>query len=248
MSSSRVVDGELISYAAIGVWYNPRQRLRHLKLENAPSIAALERISVSLCIRPWGEYGTESVCLAAMPDRILWTDDLIQAQLGAQEFGINRVWTQLLLENLASEGALSLDDYSRATALLVGMNYLVTLFNPDSIVAAFKATNWSPEDFPASHFRKVLSEVPEGAFVRLFLDVIRTLFGEALLLPEKRCIVVSCLIDLFADRPNGETRLAALGKLAVRMFGLNLVGATEFQRCFDRWMKLRQEPIIVIPD
>jgi hypothetical protein len=32
------------------------------------------------------------------------------------------------------------------------------------------------------------------------------------------------------------------------MFGLNLVGAAEFQQCFDRWMKQKQEPIIVIPD
>ncbi len=220
----------------------------HLKQENALAIAALEPDKRASLHKILGEYGTESVYLAAMPDRILWTDDLIQAQLGAQEFGINRVWTQLLLESLASEGVLSLDDYSRATALLVGMNFLVTLFNADSIVAAFKAANWSREDFPASQFRKVLSEVPEGVFVRLFLDVIRILYGQALLLPEKRCIVVSCFIDLFADRPKGETRLATLGQLAVRMFGLNLVGAAEFQRCFDRWVKQRQKPIIVIPD
>jgi len=69
-----------------------------------------------------------------------------------------------------------------------------------------------------------------------------------LLLPEKRCIVVSCFIDLFAERPKGETRLAALGQLAVRMFGLNLLAAAEFQRCFDRWAKQRKKSIIVIPD
>ena len=33
--------------------------------------------------------------LASDPDHILWTDDLIQAHLAAQEYGVRRVWTGL---------------------------------------------------------------------------------------------------------------------------------------------------------
>lgn len=220
----------------------------HLTQENAPTVAALEPEKRESLHNILGEYGTESVLLAARPDRILWTDDMIQGQIGAQEFGINRVWTQLVLESLVVEGVLSVNEYSIATASLVGMNFLLTLFNAESIVAAFRTANWSAEDFPVPQFRKVLSEAPEEVFWRLFLDVIRILFREALILPEQRCMVVSFLIDLFWPRPMAETRLTELKQLAVRMFGLNVVGSAEFQRCLDRWVNLKRNPIILAPD
>ena len=45
---------------------------------------------------PSGERnGAEALVLASDPDHILWTDDLIQAHLAAQEYGVRRVWTGL---------------------------------------------------------------------------------------------------------------------------------------------------------
>ena len=45
---------------------------------------------------PSGERnGAEALVLASDPDHILWTDDLIQAHIAAQEYGVRRVWTGL---------------------------------------------------------------------------------------------------------------------------------------------------------
>ena len=47
--------------------------------------------------------------LAPDPDSVLWTDDLIQAQTSAQEFGSRRVWAQIVLnrcpESLIPDGS-----------------------------------------------------------------------------------------------------------------------------------------------
>jgi hypothetical protein len=214
-------------------------------VENAPAVAALEPDKRKTFFDAFGAYGTESILLAGMPDRTLWTDDLIQAQFAAQELGVNRVWTQLMLETMASDGVLLADKYADATASLIGMNFLSTMFNADSISAGFRLASWSLENFPMSQFRKVLSEVPDEVFIRLFLEVTRDIYRDSLP-PETRCAVTSCLLELFAGRPNADARFSALRKLVSSIFGLNLVGASQFQACFDRWLNQRRDPIIVV--
>jgi hypothetical protein len=147
---------------------------------------------------------------------------------------------------MAAQGVLSPDKYAGATASLVGMNFLVTSFNADSIVAGLRSANWSWGDFPVSQFRRVLSDLPEDAFIRLFLDVTAIVYRESLP-PETRCVVTSGFLDLFAARPEADARLPALRQLVSSIFGLNVVGAAQFKGCFDRWVNQRREPIIVVP-
>jgi tetratricopeptide (TPR) repeat protein len=219
----------------------------NVRVENAPAFAALEPDRRTTLLNGFGAYGTESILLAGMPDRVLWTDDSIQAQLAGYELGINRVWTQFVLEAMAAEGVLSPDKYAEATALLVGMNFLITTFGADSIIAGFKLAEWSPKNFPVNQFQKVLTEVPEEVLVRMFLEVTRTIYRESLT-SEIRCVVTVFFLELLAARPEGDVRIPALRQVVTSLFGLNFVGSSQFQACFDRWVKSRREPIIVVPD
>jgi tetratricopeptide (TPR) repeat protein len=218
----------------------------NLTQENAPGVAAIESEKRESLHKLLGEYGTESICLAGTPERVLWTDDLVQAQLGAYEFGTRRVWTQFLLESLINGGVISLDDFHRASALLIGMNFISTVFNGDILVSSFKIADWRLHSFPVPQFKKVLLELPEEARLRLFIDSIRIVYSDPLLAPERRCLLVSLFVDVFSDQPQPEARLSRIKHLVVRMFGLNLLGADEFQRCFDRCVAQREKPLILV--
>ena len=73
------------------------------------ALAAVEASKREVLENLFGQYGAEALVLASDPDHVLWTDDLIQAQVSAQEFGVRRVWTQLLLGTLGDEGLISLE-------------------------------------------------------------------------------------------------------------------------------------------
>src|SRR5205823_271575 len=97
------------------------------------ALVAVEASRREVLEKLFGQYGAEALALASDPDHVLWTDDLIQAQISAQEFGSRRVWTQLLLGTLADAGIISLEEYSDASARLVGMEVITTMFDALSL-------------------------------------------------------------------------------------------------------------------
>ena len=84
--------------------------------KSAPGLAALEPDKREALRKFFGRYGAESIVLASASDYVLWTDDLIQAQAAAKDFGVRRVWTQLVLGSLTDAGLLTFDDYAEASA------------------------------------------------------------------------------------------------------------------------------------
>jgi hypothetical protein len=55
----------------------------------------------------FGQYGAETMVLAANPASVLWTDDLVQAEMAKNEFGVKRTWTELVAEQTAIAGQIT---------------------------------------------------------------------------------------------------------------------------------------------
>ncbi len=196
----------------------------------------------------FGPYGAESMALASDPDCVLWTDDLIQAQTSAQEFGSRRIWTQLVLGALTDAGLLTPDEYSKGSANLIGMEFVATLFDSSSMLAAFGLASWSGERSPAAQIVKIFSD-PAADLQRLFriyVEFTLRLYREPIV-PEIRCSVTQIFLDTFARRPGAMTLLKSLRQRSSSVFGINAVGRAQFDECFDRWMERRDGPLIYPP-
>jgi tetratricopeptide (TPR) repeat protein len=124
------------------------------KVKAAPALAAIEPEKREALEKFFGSYGAESMVLASNPDSVLWTDDLIQAQTSAQEFGSRRVWTQIVLGAFTDLGLLTTDEYAEATARLLGMEFVATQFDSLSLLAALKLATWSASKRPAAQVLK----------------------------------------------------------------------------------------------
>ena len=70
---------------------------------------------------------TGGICGVA-PGRILWTDDFVFAEVARSELGVERVWTQALVEHLAIRGLIDRAMAEEAHAKLMGFNYQLTQF------------------------------------------------------------------------------------------------------------------------
>jgi hypothetical protein len=218
------------------------------ELRSGVGLAALQPAKRELLEKVFGQYGAESMVLASDPDYVLWTDDLIQARSSAQEFGVRRVWTQLVLGTLADVGLVTADEYSEASAQLIGMDFVTTLFDASALLAGFKLAGWSAQRRPAAQFVKVFSD-PSADLQRLFaifVSFTEKLYRESI--PKAgSCAITRSFLDALAGKPQAMASLQSLRRLSPQVFGVNVVGRKQFEECFDHWLKHRGEPLILRP-
>jgi tetratricopeptide (TPR) repeat protein len=213
---------------------------------SAPGLAAVEPDKRESLVKFFGSYGAESVVLASDPGYVLWTDDLIQAQTAAQEFGSRRVWTQLVLGALTDAGLLMSDEYSEASASLIGMEFAATLFDSSSMLAALRLAGWSVEKSPAAQIVRIFSDTAADLqhLLRIYVQFTIRLYREPVS-PEIRCSVTQTLLDTFASKHEAMTLLHSLRKISSRLFGVNEVGRVQFDACFDRWLAAQGKPLSI---
>ena len=194
----------------------------------------------------FGQYGSETMLLAARPDAVLWSDDLIQSHVSTTEFGTRRVWTQLLLAFLTEQNLISARERDAATAKLVGMQYHSTFFDALSFVEAVHLADAKPWEQPLKTFIKELA-VP-SADLRLLFPILEEsllrIYREPLL-PENRCRVMTALLDAMWTNSLARRSLINLRARSARMFLLNPVGEAQFNACFDSWLKRVENPIVL---
>jgi tetratricopeptide (TPR) repeat protein len=207
-------------------------------IRSGAALAAIEPSKRDALEKLFGPDGAESMVLASDAGCVLWTDDLIAAQIAAQEFGVCRVWTQLVLGNMADAGLVTPEEYSDASARLVGMQFMVTMFDSSSVFAAIRLAGWSAAASPAAQILKVFSDPSTDlpSLLRIFVGFVVRLFREPLT-AEARCEITRAFLDALAGRPNALAQLRSLRALSSRVFGLNVVGKDQFDTCFDSWLR-----------
>lgn len=97
-------------------------------------LASLEPERRESLEKMFGQYGAESMMPASTSDSVLWTDDLIQAQIAANVFGVKSAWTQLVVEQLAQSREIADAERDHVTPALVGLEYVNTILDSRSLL------------------------------------------------------------------------------------------------------------------
>lgn len=193
----------------------------------------------------FGQYGSESMLLARSTDSVLWTDDLIQAEIVKNEFGVKRTWTELVAEQSAIAGQLSAEERERVVASLIGMEYTSIFFDSSILLRAVEMADATPWKTPFKQFVEVFSK-PTGNLQNLlgmFTDFIVKLYREPYL-PETRCKIVTALLDALWSTVPLRLALLRIRKASRQLFGLNTVGQQQFDSCFDAWYADRPDKLL----
>jgi hypothetical protein len=193
----------------------------------------------------FGQYGAETLILAANPEHVSWTDDLIQADLARQEFGVKRAWTQLIAEQTTLAGQMTEAERARAVASLVGVEYVVTSYDSAAILSAVEMSEATPWRRPLKQFVNAFRK-PAGDFqslLGLFADFVIKLYREPHL-PEARCKVLVAFLDALWSNVPMRVPLLRFRQLSKRFFGLNLVGLEQFEKCFDEWYSQAPDKLV----
>jgi predicted Zn-dependent protease/transcription elongation GreA/GreB family factor len=210
---------------------------RNVNVTPVPQLATFTPKRRDLLEKILGRYGLESALLALSPGYIWWTDDFAAGEVTKAELGVERVWTQAILEHTLNLGLMDRGTVEEAYAKLVGFNYQATHFTGTVIVAALRVSNGSVDAFPMRQMISVFEPIPStnrNAAFRLLAELILRLTMEPLL-PETKCIATKALLDIFPNDPATDTQLAAFRAQCASLMTLNPVAQADFIRCFDQW-------------
>jgi tetratricopeptide (TPR) repeat protein len=202
-----------------------------------PELAALDPERRQVFEKIFGREGVEAALLALTPGNILWTDDLVFAEVAKSELGVERVWTQALVEHLAHRGLIDRALAEEAYAKMVGFNYQSTHFTGAVIVAALRVSNGSVDAFPMRQMIGVfgpLSASNLSASFRVLAEFVLRLALEPLL-PETKCIAIKALLDTFPTDVSTKAQLTSFRNQCARLMTLNPLAQVDFLKCFDQW-------------
>jgi hypothetical protein len=90
--------------------------------------------------------------------------------------------------------------------------------------------------WPLKQFIDIFSK-PNGdlqTLLTIFVDFVTKLYREPHL-PESRCRVVTAFLNALWQSPSLRLPVLRIRRASGQFFGLNPVGQTQFDECFDRW-------------
>jgi tetratricopeptide (TPR) repeat protein len=208
---------------------------------SVPEVAALDSERRKSLENVFGWEGLEAAFAALAPGWILWTDDLVLAEAAKFELGVERVWTQALVEHLALRGLIDRAVADEAHAKLMGFNYQVTQFRGSVIVAALRVSNGSLDRFPMPQMIEVFKPLAVDSANRntallMLGEFVLTLSLEPLL-PETKCLATKALLDAFPTDAATKAQLEAIRVQCAHLMRLDPRGQADFLTCFEQWKR-----------
>lgn len=189
----------------------------------------------------FGQAGADSVLLAMDTGSLLWTDDLILAACAKIEYGIRRIWTQLLLQERATQGTLDGDIYFTSTAKMAGWGYFFTSINAFSTIRAGELADWNLNGWPLKQTLQYLAM--DAVSIRdamvLTKDLILAVYKQDFL-PERRTSIVIGILEHLAHHEKGREAIIAIRTALPIAFGLNVVHAEDAMKVLTIWLASRK--------
>ena len=209
------------------------------KIEPCQALAELDPQKREILIDVFGQYGAESILLAAtLPKAVLWTDDLAQAGLARGEHSVSRVWTQLVIAKLSESGVVRPEVFFDASAKLFGYGYYFTGQNADIIRHAGIIAEWKIDRWPFSQTLSTFADEDLDLMQVLQLagGFIRLLYQESLL-PESRNTIMVKILENIAKKEGGVQGIRYLLGALPAIFGVNVIGLARATETISSWLK-----------
>lgn len=216
-------------------------------LESGVSLGLLTNEKRETLVAAVGQACAESMALARLGRRVLWTDDVASGALAANEFGARRVWTQLMFEYLGRQGLIDAKTVRGLTLTLTSLGYWFTSLNADAAIMAISEADWKVDSSP---LKDVLAHFGDR---RVTLDANLILMAAKLLkhswnndcLGMKAAAVTLRILGELARRGDPILLANALWVAVERLFSVDVLTARHVKSVFQNWLAPRGGALIV---
>lgn len=208
------------------------------KIISSNALAAMEPKERETFIEGFGRYGADAILLTTSPGVVLWTDDQAQATVAKAEYGVSRVWTQVMIEKCVDSGFVETGVYLDASAKLGGYGYYFTGINPEIIRQAGVISDWQLDSWPLARVLSIFADesIELEQLLHLAAGFLKLLFQETILFTTRQSITVEILENI-AQKEGGLQGISSLKLALPEYFGINIVGLMKVNRIFETWQK-----------
>ena len=187
----------------------------------------------------------ESMVASTEPNSVLWTDDRVVSDLAYESLKTRRVWTQAVVEWLASAQLVSGEVQDRLSVDLQVAGYFWTRLSPRAIVGAAKDCGW---DIGNRRFAAAIGQFSraEGDLEALTLaaaGVLRLTWQSGLPAVKPEVVTIR-ILSLFNTRPDGYKAIQRLIKDRLIWFGNDAFNAERFRQCALIWHQTNRRIIV----
>jgi len=202
-------------------------------VQPCPQAAALDPTRREQLCQVIGRLSLDSILLAAHPDTVLWTDDLILEMIGRTDFQTSRVWTQAVLFVLRQENAISQQEFDHAVAKLVGWHYQGVVLNEETIVAAAEVADWQMDRWPVPQVMRMLGNTAADPIIRLNIaaQAIRLTWRRDVVYHARQSFLFAVLAGL-----NSIRLVRRLHQAVPFVFSVDVLSADEVRDCIAVWL------------
>lgn len=199
------------------------------------TLAAEQRENLTLM---FGRHGAEAMLLASESGHVLWSDDFALRMIAASEFGVQRVWTQLALEQGVETGRVASERFIELSAHLLGAGYSFTGINLDIFMKVGELSAWNTGRKP---FRQVLAYLANDGVDLLFALQLAAVaihrISREVVMPEVLNGVVVGILASVAKRRGGLDGIMALRGALPQIFGLDVFSLKRVVNAIDAWIR-----------
>ncbi|HUO06163.1 MAG TPA: hypothetical protein VMU16_13280 [Candidatus Binataceae bacterium] len=215
------------------------------RVRDSAVLASIDQERRDSLVRLFGRHGAESIVVASMPGHVLWTDDLILADVAKTEFGVRRVWTEAALAARAQFGTLDPAELATASTKLAGWGYAFSAPSVENLMRAGAVAVWNPDQFPLKQaIEQFASEtINLSDAMGLVAELIVKMYNDQYLRASRRAVTLR-LLDKVGRRQGGRAAVEVLPRSLPIRFGLDLIRTRELSDVVRGWMAqaARQTP------
>jgi tetratricopeptide (TPR) repeat protein len=184
-----------------------------------------------------GQDAVESMLLARAPGHILWTEEFLNAEIAAAEFGVRRVWTQLVVYHANTIGIISTEEFLTTSAKLLGYRFDATSINSQTIVKAGEMADWDVRRWPFAQALEIFraEHVLSGNLATLAAFTIKGMYGRAAFDVSRNNVIVQILEYLF-ERRDGIRAITQLARSIPSLFNIDVISGVEVSHVIRSWL------------
>ncbi|HZZ77150.1 MAG TPA: hypothetical protein VFE62_01445 [Gemmataceae bacterium] len=208
----------------------------HCEVASSVSLAGMDPETRTLYAEALGLHNIEAMSVAKDYSAALWSDDMMAGTIAKADFSVSAIWTQFALRCFLDAKSLTLDDFNLISAKLAAWNYVSTLWNAATIMAAGRTADWDTNAWPFSQCLGLIakSTLPISANARIVVELLQ-------LLRRSDCneLKQSAVIHATLNALDSVAAARWIRRRVGHLFGLDVISAAFVRRELQAWLEFR---------
>jgi tetratricopeptide (TPR) repeat protein len=184
-----------------------------------------------------GQSFIDTILIASEPENLLYSDDLLLRSFAKAEFGVDGIWTQILLMHSVEKKIIERNEYNKVIIKLACSHYYFTSIDTGILIKAAKQSKWLP-----SYPYKTVLQTMRGessidiSALRISAEFIYRLWC-APISHGQRILLIFSLLDVIAEK-DPDTVLQRFESIVKRRFSSKSLDESRVISLIDLWKKI----------